>query len=160
MHKNVLAVWRRRGCSFSSDIAARSSAHGGAQRNGEMEGEAPVHKSCICSAPHFFGPPRGTSVPALTGTGCPTSADSAAAEDRRVGRSTSTELTGGSVSAGLSTRDARLNHTSSLYDAQIPVVSINKKVDLYPSLSAVCFHNPALTHIRRVHTKYFSHSSS
>ena len=45
---------------------------------------------------HLFGPPRGTgSVPALTGTGCPTPAGSAAAESGRVGCSVITELTGG-----------------------------------------------------------------
>jgi len=42
-----------------------------------------------------------------------------------------------------------VNPTSSLFNAQIPVIreSNKKKVDLYPSLSVVCFHNPALTHI-------------
>ena len=42
-----------------------------------------------------------------------------------------------------------MNPTSSLFNAQVPFIrKTNKeKGDLYPSLSVICFHNPALTHI-------------
>ncbi|XP_033976080.1 uncharacterized protein LOC117474148 [Trematomus bernacchii] len=72
-----------------------SSAGGGAQCNGETEGETPVRKSRAGSTLRFFNQPRGASVPALTGAGCPATAVSAAAENRRVGSSAKTQLTGG-----------------------------------------------------------------
>ena len=58
---------------------------------------------------------------------------------------------GGSASVGgeiPSTGDARANPASSLFNAQIPVKTLKNKdgVDLYPSLSVVCFHN-TLAHV-------------
>ena len=47
-----------------------------------------------------------------------------------------------------STGDARANPASSLFNAQIPVKTFENKdgVDLYPSLSVLCFHN-TLAHV-------------
>lgn len=41
-----------------------------------------------------------------------------------------------------------MNPASSLFDAQIPLKTFKnkEKVDLYPSLSVLCFHNATLTH--------------
>ena len=66
-----------------------------AQRDGETKGEVPARRSHARGALHLFGPPRGTGVSALTGTGCPAPAGSAAAESGRVVCSVFTELSGG-----------------------------------------------------------------